>query len=167
MDIHRIETGHLTDWDAIKTIYIEGIQTGNATFESVDELPTGENWFACKVQGSVYKIIDIDQVILGWSALSSVSDRCIYGGVAEISVYITNSARGKGLGKQLLQILIDFAENNGIWTLQAGIFPENKVSISLHKKLGFRTVGIREKLGKLENRWRDVLLMERRSDTIL
>jgi L-amino acid N-acyltransferase YncA len=103
--------------------------------------------------------------VLGWAALSAVSSRLVYAGVAEISVYVASSARGCGVGKALLQALVEESEANGIWTLQAGIFPENAASISLHKSCGFREVGVRRRIGKLGVRWRDVLLLERRSAT--
>lgn len=167
MNNYQVMPADIKDWETIKNIYIEGIKTKNATFETACSVLTGEQWFNGKIPGSVFKIIDSNQIVLGWSALSSVSDRCVYGGVVEVSVYIADSAKGKGLGKQLLQSLIDFSENNNIWTLQAGIFIENKASIGLHKKLGFREVGIREKLGKLDGIWRDVMLLEKRSVTIL
>ncbi len=153
-------------WPAIKEIYIEGIATGNATFEQACSIGEYREWIAKKIEGSVF-IFKENNIILGWSALSSVSDRCVYEGVAEVSVYVAGHAKGRGIGIILLQQLIDFSEENNIWTLQAGIFPENKASIALHKKLGFREVGIREKLGKMEGQWRDVVLMERRSNKIV
>ena len=101
--------------------------------------------------------------VLGWAALSPVSDRCAYGGVAELSVYVAAAARGRGIGSRLLAALVGASEEAGIWTLQAGIFPENEASIAIHLEAGFREVGRRERLGKLGGRWRDVLLLERRS----
>lgn len=155
------------DWEAIKRIYIEGIETKLATFETSCSVPdTDTDWFNGKIDQSIYVAIENDQVI-GWSALSPVSDRCVYGGVGEVSVYVTSGATGKGIGKMLLDKLIDFAEQNNIWTLQAGIFSDNRASIKLHEKGGFRLVGIREKLGKLDGDWKDVALMERRSETIV
>jgi len=156
----------IQDWEQIKKIYIEGINTDNATFETPENVTTYENWQKSKVPDSVFVSMG-DSEITGWASLSKMSDRCVYGGVAEISVYVGSKAHGKGIGSILLQQLIDFAENNNIWTLQAGIFPENEVSIYLHKKFGFRELGIREKLGKLKGVWRDVVLLERRSKTIL
>jgi len=105
-------------------------------------------------------------VVLGWSALSPVSDRCCYAGVAEASLYVSASHRGQGIGKALLQATIERAESNGIWTLQAGIFRENRASLALITKCGFREVGRRERLGKLDGVWRDVLLLERRSSVV-
>lgn len=157
----------LSDWEAIKNIYIEGINTKLATFETSCSVPDiGADWFNGKIDQSIFVAIEQDEVI-GWSALSPVSDRCVYGGVAEVSVYVTGIATGKGIGKMLLDQLIAFAENHNIWTLQAGIFTENMASIKLHEKGGFRMVGTREKLGQLDGVWKDVVLMERRSDTIL
>ncbi len=155
------------DWERIKQIYLEGIATKLATFESVCSVPdAGATWFNGKIESSVFIAVENDQV-MGWSALSPVSDRCVYGGVAEVSVYVATSAAGRGIGKMLLDQLIDFAEENNIWTLQAGIFSDNRASIRLHEKGNFRLVGTREKLGKLDGEWKDVVLMERRSRTIL
>jgi phosphinothricin acetyltransferase len=104
--------------------------------------------------------------MLGWSALSAVSSRCVYAGVAEVSVYVATAARQQGVGLALLQTLISASERAGIWTLQAGIFPENVASVRLHEKAGFRIVGQRHKIGQLAGVWRDTLLLERRSDAI-
>lgn len=153
------------DWEKIREIYIEGIKTDNATFETPENITTYENWIKSKVPDSVFVSLYEGQII-GWACLSKVSDRCVYGGVTEVSVYVGNKAQGKGVGTKLMQQLIDFSEGNNIWTLQAGIFPENEASIHLHKKFGFRIVGTREKLGKMKGVWRDVVLMERRSKTI-
>ena len=149
-----------TDWLSVKKIYEDGISTGNATFETT--VPSFEKWdkFHLKKCRFVAKYQD---TIIGWAALTPVSERCIYRGVAEISVYVCKSSQGKGIGKALLQKVIEESEHEGIWTLQAGIFPENNSSIALHKKCGFREVGYRERLGKLNNVWRDVILLERRS----
>lgn len=153
-------------WPAIKEIYIEGIKSGNATFEQTCSISDYKDWIEKKIKKSVF-IFKENNIILGWSALSHVSDRCVYEGVAEVSVYVAEHAQSRGIGKALLQQLVDFSEENNIWTLQAGIFPENKASIALHKKFGFREVGVREKLGKMECKWRDVILLERRSKKIL
>jgi phosphinothricin acetyltransferase len=104
--------------------------------------------------------------VVGWAALSPVSDRCVYGGVAEVSIYVAEEARGSGVGSKLLQKLIAESEDHGIWTLQAGVFPENEPSTALHEKHGFRVVGRRQRLGKLRGRWQDVLLLERRSERV-
>ena len=162
-------------WPAVREIYREGIITGNATFET--ELPDWEKWDSshrnqCRLialeprnETAAEVLIPLDGArVLGWAALSAVSSRLVYAGVAEISVYVASSARGCGVGKALLQALVQ-SEANGIWTLQAGIFPENAASISLHKSCGFREVGVRRRIGKLGDRWRDVLLLERRSAT--
>lgn len=149
-------------WESIKKIYIEGILTSNATFEKPENIKSVDEWFLSKILNSVFVFTQNDKV-LGWASLSGVSDRCVYSGVAEVSIYIAMQEFGKGIGSQLFEQLIDFSEQNNIWTLQAGIFPENVASIKLHKKFGFREVGYREKLGKLNNKWRDVILLERRS----
>lgn len=155
-----------SDWSAIRDIYLEGIATELATFETACGVPDkGEAWFSGKIDQSIFVATSGDQV-QGWSALSAVSDRCVYGGVGEVSVYVASQASGKGIGRQLLQALIDFAEQHNYWTLQAGIFEENKASIRLHEKCDFRIIGTREKLGKLNDEWKNVVLMERRSRTI-
>ncbi|MBZ5682797.1 MAG: GNAT family N-acetyltransferase [Acidobacteriia bacterium] len=157
---------HPDDWPAVREIYREGIATGNATFET--ELPDWEKWDAshrkdCRL---VARAQDVDQAVLGWAALSPVSLRRVYAGVAEMSVYMAASVRGRGIGKALLQSLVEESERSGLWTLQAGIFPENSASIALHKSCGFREVGVRRRIGKLGNIWRDVLLLERRSSIL-
>jgi L-amino acid N-acyltransferase YncA len=151
------------DWDAVRAIYRQGIATGNTTFET--EVPTWEGWdaghlAACRLVASK------EGQIVGWAALSPVSGRCVYAGVTEVSIYVAADARGQGVGKALLAALVEASEQQGIWTLQAGIFPENEASIALHKRCGFRVVGRRERLGQMDGVWRDVLLMERRSDVV-
>lgn len=148
------------DWPAVETIYQEGIATGNATFET--KSPGWEEWNANHHQHSRL-VARTDDDIIGWAALSRVSTRQVYAGVAEVSIYVAAAARGKGIGKALLQALIEQSEHNGIWTLQAGIFPENSSSITLHKSCGFREVGLRERTGRLAGMWRNVVLLERRS----
>ncbi len=148
------------DWPAVRKIYGEGIATGNATFAT--ELPDWLKWDSSHRPNCRLIASDGNQV-LGWAALSPVSARQVYAGVAEVSVYATASARRAGVGKALLQALILESERQGIWTLQAGIFPENIASVSLHRSLGFREVGVRQRIGKMGNKWRDVLLLERRS----
>jgi len=151
------------DGPAVLEIYRQGIATGNATFES--ETPSWEKWTAAHLPHS--RIIARNGAsVLGWAALSPVSSRCVYAGVAEVSIYIAEEARGLGVGRALLEELIRQSENNGLWTLQAGIFPENEASIRLHKSCGFREVGRRERIGKLGDRWRDTVLLERRSKTV-
>lgn len=159
------------DWPEIRRIYLEGIRTGDATFEAVSDVPPadevgGQLWFDKKVAGLVFKAVDDGGHLLGWCALSAVSDRCVYQGVAEVSIYVAEAARGKGVGMALMERLVQASEEAGIWTLQAGIFPENHASIRLHEKVGFRVVGVREKLGQMNGVWRDVVLMERRSPEI-
>jgi phosphinothricin acetyltransferase len=151
------------DWEAVRAIYLEGIATGNATFQQT--APDWTEWDKAHLQSC--RIVALkEQEILGWAALSSVSGRCVYAGVAEVSVYVAQSARGAGVGTTLLTHLITASEAAGIWTLQAGIFPENIASIHLHTSAGFRIVGTRERLGSMNGRWRDVVLLERRSAVI-
>jgi L-amino acid N-acyltransferase YncA len=160
-------------WPAVHEIYREGIATGNATFEA--EVPDWEKWDAshrkdCRLvalepfEKNSELVVPLEKLtVAGWAALSPVSSRRVYAGVAEVSVYVATAARGRGVGKALLQALVHESERNGIWTLQAGIFPENAASISLHKSCGFREVGVRRRIGELAGAWRDVLLLERRS----
>jgi L-amino acid N-acyltransferase YncA len=148
------------DWAAVRAIYLEGIATGNATFAQT--APEWEEWDAGHLPVP-RMVARSDAAILGWAALSAVSSRCVYGGVAEVSIYVAESARGRGVGRQLMARLIADSEAAGIWTLQAGIFPENAASIALHQRAGFRMVGARERLGQMNGRWRDVMLLERRS----
>jgi phosphinothricin acetyltransferase len=147
------------DWDSVRSIYVQGIATGNATFAR--SAPEWEAWDAehlpiCRV------VARLDGEIAGWAALSPYSRRQVYSGVAEVSIYVAQSARGQGIGATLMSALIAESEQNGIWALQAGIFPENNASIQLHKRFGFRIVGVRERIGQLHGVWRDVVLMERR-----
>jgi L-amino acid N-acyltransferase YncA len=151
------------DWPAVREIYRAGIATGNATFET--DLPAWEKWDAAHRKDCRLLARNAEQ-IFGWAALSPVSARKVYSGVAEVSVYMAASARGIGVGKRLLQALIEESERNEIWTLQAGTFPENIVSVALHKSCGFREVGVRRRIGKLGDVWRDVLLLERRSSVV-
>src|SRR4051812_45724240 len=150
-------------WEAVKEIYEEGIATGNATFQQ--SAPPWEEWNNSHLQHSRI-VAKEDNNVLGWAALTPVSGRCVYAGVAEVSVYVNDKARGKGLGKQLLQKLIEESEVNGIWTLQAGLFPENTPSIKIHEACGFRFLGTRERIGKMNGDWRDTLQLERRSKTV-
>jgi len=148
------------DWPEVRRIYDEGIATGNATFET--EPPSWSVWDA-KHRPDCRLVTRDGATLLGWAALSPVSSRCVYGGVAEVSVYVGAAARGAGVGRALLAALISESERQGVWTLQAGIFPENEASVRLHVALGFREVGRRVRIGKMGDRWRDVLLLERRS----
>ncbi len=149
-----------SDWEAVRTIYLEGIATGHATFEQ--HAPDWTHWDLSHLP-SCRLVARLSGEIAGWAALSPVSSRRVYCGVAEVSIYIAVRARGQKIGERLLRALIDASERAGLWTLQAGIFPENLASIALHKRAGFRVVGTRERLGCLDGRWRDVILLERRS----
>jgi L-amino acid N-acyltransferase YncA len=150
-------------WDGVRAIYLEGIATGNATFQQ--SAPGWPEWNKSHLPSCRF-VAKFESQVLGWAALSPVSERCVYSGVAEVSVYVAHAARGTGIGTKLLANLISESEAEGIWTLQAGIFPENTVSLALHTRAGFRIVGIRERLGSMNGRWRDVVLMERRSPVI-
>ena len=149
------------DWPDVARIFDEGIRTGNATFET--EVPSWEVWDAAHL-AEHRLVVTLDDEVVGWAALSPVSDRCCYSGVAEHSIYIAERVRGLGFGRQLLGALIASSEAGGIWTLQSGVFPENEVSLMLHRAVGFRVVGVRERLGRLHGVWRDVVLLERRSE---
>lgn len=151
------------DWPAVREIYLQGIATGNATFET--SVPEWKEWDKRHLP-SCRLVARTDNKVLGWAALSPVSSRCVYGGVAEVSIYVAEEARGQGLGRQLLAALVEASEQNGIWTLQAGIFPDNAASIQLHQQAGFRILGRRERIGCLDGRWRDTVLMERRSAVV-
>jgi phosphinothricin acetyltransferase len=149
------------DWPDVLRIYEEGMLTGNATFET--QLPSWEAWDAGHL-AEHRLVVTLDDEVVGWAALSPYSDRACYRGVAEESIYVAERVRGLGFGRQLLGALVASAEAAGIWTLQAGIFPENEASIALHVALGFRVVGVRERLGRSHGVWRDVVLLERRSE---
>jgi phosphinothricin acetyltransferase len=151
------------DWEAVAEIYRQGIATGHATFET--EVPTRESWDAAHLDGPRL-VADRDGTVVGWAALSPVSNRCVYAGVAEVSVYVAEEVRGRGIGRSLLTALVRGSEEVGIWSLQARVFPENEATIRLHTSLGFRTLGVRERLGELGGVWRDVLELERRSDRV-
>jgi L-amino acid N-acyltransferase YncA len=151
------------DWPAVQEIYSEGIATGNATFET--ETPAWEKWDQGHLQDCRLVAVN-SEGILGWAALSPVSTRRVYSGVAEVSVYVAAKARGRGIGTLLLQSLVEQSEGCGVWTLQAGIFPENVPSVGLHKSCGFHEVGLRQKLGQRNGVWKDVLLLERRSSRV-
>ena len=163
----KIEAMTEADWPAVAAIYAEGIATGQATFASAPP-----ESFADFADGKLMKCAlaarEGDGKIMGWATLAKVSDRCVYAGVAEVSIYVAAAARGRGVGDALMRGLIERAEAANVWTLQAGIFPENTVSLKLHARHGFREVGRRERLGKMTHgpragEWRDVLLLERRS----
>ncbi len=149
-----------SDWEEVQRIYLEGVATGNATFET--EVPSWELWD--RAHRTDCRLVARDGPrLLGWAALSRVSERRAYAGVAEVSVYVAADARGRGIGRALLEGLVRASEEAGVWTLQAGIFPENRASLAIHEQCGFRVVGVREKLGNLRGIWRDVTLLERRS----
>ena len=152
-----------SDWGPVRSIYLEGIATGNATFETA--APDWSDWDAAHL-ACCRLVIRTAGAVVGWAALSPVSRRSVYAGVAEVTVYVARSEQGKGIGRLLLERLVEESERNNIWTLQVGIFPENKASIELHKKHGFREVGIRERIGALNAVWRDVVLLERRSSRV-
>ena len=149
-----------SDWEPVRSIYLEGIRSGHSTFET--EAPSWERWDEGHLQ--VARLVMRDgETVVGWAALSPVSEREVYRGVAELTVYVSENARGQGIGRALLEALIDESEKNGIWTLQASIFPENVASVQLHLRCGFREVGRRERIARLNGVWRDTLLFERRS----
>ena len=150
------------DWPAVRAIYEEGIRGGDATFET--ETPAWERWDAAHPE--LRLVAERDGAVVGWAALSPVSDRCCYRGVGEVSVYVAEEARRAGLGRTLLDELVRQSEQDGYWTLNAGVFPENAASIRLHKACGFREIGVRERLGELHGVWRDVVWLERRSTVV-
>lgn len=150
-------------WEAVARIYAEGIETGQATFET--KVPSWAAWDRSHLPEHRFVAVR-DGEVLGWAAVSSVSDRCVYGGVVENSVYVSEAARGQGVGRALLDALVASTEAAGLWTIQTGIFPENAASVRLHERVGFRIVGRRERIGKLHGTWRDVLLLERRSKAV-
>lgn len=158
-----IRTVQPADWPSLVLIYQQGIDTGHATFETQAPLP---DEMATKYLSAPQLVAEREGTIVGYALLSAVSGRCVYGGVAEVSLYVRATERGQGIGGQLLSRLIADSEALGFWTLQAGIFPENTASVALHHQHGFRTVGYREKLGRQHGIWRDVLLLERRSAVV-
>ena len=160
MEIISIGKQH---YQAIAEIYKEGIDTGIATFET--SVPSWETWDEGKLKHSRFLAVE-NNVVLGWIALSKVSSSCVYNGVAEVSVYVSENHRGKGVGKFLKENVITESEANGIWTLQSGMFAENEATIALHKMFGFRIIGYREKIGKLDGVWKDNVIMERRSKIV-
>ena len=174
-----VEQMKASDWAQVREIYLEGIRTGHGTFET--DAPTWEHWDESHLQvarlvvrdGERSPAQDVPRLmaqqgarVLGWAALSLVSRRHVYRGVAELTVYVAEAARGRGLGRMLLEALIAESERNGIWTLQASIFPENVASVELHRRCGFRKVGRRERIGMMNGMWRDTLLFERRSGSV-
>jgi L-amino acid N-acyltransferase YncA len=158
-----IEPMLLEHWDAVRQIYLDGIASGNATFETT--APERAEWDA-KHRPDCRLVALTDGQVIGWTALSPVSGRCVYAGVVEESVYIASAARGQGVGKALLLALIAESEKAGLWTIQTGIFPENTASLALHKSCGFREVGYRERIGQMNGVWRNTILLERRSSVV-
>lgn len=152
------------DWDEVRRIYQEGIDTGLATFETT--VPDWQTWTAGKRPDCRLVARGEDGRVLGWAALSPTSKRDVYKGVCEVSVYVGEDARGRGLGRMLLGALVDASEEAGVWTLQSSIFPENKASVALHEAYGFRVVGRRERIAQLQGVWRDTVVMERRSKIV-
>ena len=151
------------DWPEVARIYGEGIQTGNATFET--QVPSWKDWDRAHL-GAHRFVAEREGRVCGWIAAAPVSSRCCYAGVAELSVYIGEEARGQGIGAELLAAIIESSERAGIWTLQTGVFPENEASLALLRRFGFRAVGTQERVGRLHGIWRDVVLLERRSEVV-
>lgn len=151
------------DWPSVARIYVEGIATRNATFET--GVPAWADWDAAHTAEHRWVAVDADDV-LGWMACSQVSSRCVYAGVLELSVYVAEAARGLGVGSALLAALVRSTEAAGVWTLETEIFPENTASLALHARHGFRVIGTRERVGQLDGTWRDVILLERRSAVV-
>jgi L-amino acid N-acyltransferase YncA len=151
------------DWTYVAEIYGQGIETGNATFQQ--EIPTWNDWNNAHIKPCRIVAL-IENEIVGWAALTAVSGRCVYAGVAEVSVYVSNKHRGQKIGTKLLDQLIIESENEKLWTLQAGVFPENIASLKIHEQLGFRKIGHRERIGKMNGVWRDTILLERRSSVV-
>ncbi len=151
------------DWPAVRAIYEAGIRGGDATFET--ETPSWESWDSAH-RSDLRLVAERDGSVVGWAALAPASPRHCYRGVGEVSVYVAEAARGAGVGRELLEGLVERSERAGYWTLNAGVFPENEASLRLHRASGFREVGIRERIGELGGVWRDVLLLERRSTVV-
>lgn len=161
MRIVPMAAGHA---EAVLDIYQDGLDGGHASFEL--RAPTWAGWDTSHLPDHWYVAVEQDGAVVGWAALTGTSDRCVYAGVAETSVYVAPTAAGRGVGTALLVAVIDASEQAGTWTLQAGIFPENAASIRLHERVGFRIVGRRVRLGQHHGAWRDVLLLERRSSVV-
>ena len=160
-EIRRMKSA---DSHSVISIFKQGIDVGNATFDK--DAPNWENWDVGFFHNCRWVVEDENENVVGWAALKPVSNRECFKGVAEVSIYLDNSVQGRGLGSVLMKKLILDSEEQGFWTLQSGIFPENEASIAIHSKLGFRIVGTREKLAEMDGRWRDIVLMERRSAVI-
>jgi len=160
MDV-KVRTMRRNDWPVVRSIYLAGIATGQATFET--RAPAWGKWNSTHLTHP--RLVAVyGRSVVGWAALSSVSKRSVYAGVAEVSVYVNAESRGRGIGRLLLQRLISESEELGVWTLQASVFPENRASVSLHRACGFREIGTRSRIGKMNGIWRDTVLLERRSE---
>ena len=153
----------LTDWPEVARIFEQGIRTGVATFET--DVPSWEAWDAAHLREHRF-VAEREGSVIGWIALAPVSSRCCYEGVAEVSAYVGEEARGEGIGRALLGWLIESSERAGIWTLETGVFPENEPSLGLLHRFGFRVVGTRERIGQMHGMWRDVVFLERRSEVV-
>ena len=160
MEVRDLRPG---DWPGVARVYEQGIATGNATFET--EVPSWEDWDRAHLAGHRF-VAEEDGHVAAWIALTPVSGRPCYAGVAEISVYVDEGLRGRGVGSELLATLIESAEHDGIWTLQTSVFPENGTSLALLGRFGFRVVGMRERIGRLHGVWRNTVLVERRSEVV-
>ncbi|HVD48493.1 MAG TPA: GNAT family N-acetyltransferase [Gaiellaceae bacterium] len=160
MEVRDLRPG---DWPEVALIFEEGIATGNATFEV--EVPSWEAWDAAHLAAHRFAA-ERESAVVGWVALAPVSARCCYAGVAEISAYVGEEARRQGVGAELLSAAIESSERAGIWTLQTGVFPENEASLGLLRRFGFRALGTQERIGRLHGVWRDVVLLERRSEVV-
>lgn len=154
------------DWAEVKEIYIEGIKTKMATFEIVDNILEYDEWINKKIKDACLVYI-ADKKVKGWASLSPASNREVYRGVAELSVYVSSKTQGRGVGSELIQAIIDYTEANNIWTIQSSIFPSNTPSILLHKKFDFREIGYREKIAQIDGVWKNNVLFERRSNSII
>ncbi len=159
----NVEPMQTDDWESVRAIYDAGIATEQATFET--RAPSWEDWDRAHLKAPRL-VAREGGVVVGWAALTPVSGRCVYAGVAEVSVYVAADYRGRGVGRLLLDRLVAESEDAGLWTLQAGVFPANAASLAVHRRCGFREVGRREKIGRLAGAWRDVVLLERRSGRI-
>ena len=160
MEITKLTEKH---WPEVRAIYESGLATGNANFSI--QAPEWKEWDFAHLISCRLAAVENNEV-LGWAALTATSDRCVYEGVAEVSVYVREDVRGKGIGSTLLKAIIEESELHGLWMLESRIFAENLASLSIHKRNGFRLVGRRERIGKMNDVWRDTILLERRSNTV-
>ena len=160
MEITKLTEKH---WPEVRAIYESGLATGNANFST--QAPGWEEWDFAHLINCRLAAVENNEVF-GWAALSATSDRCVYEGVAEVSVYVREDARGKGVGSGLLKAIVEESEKHGLWMLESRIFVENLASLTIHKRNGFRLVGRRERIGKMNGVWRDTILLERRSNKV-